>query len=339
MSSLGDRIKALESLGQYFNSFNENDPKYEKLVLAIEKSYQNNGWFRKEECLKAISSWGIALKKEKIENWLAKYELAENKNPKTIALVLAGNIPMVGFHDLIAVWISGNNALVKCASKDKVLIPFIVNNNPIFKEMTTFTNEKLKDFDAVIATGSNNTGRYFNYYFSKYPSVIRKNRNGVGILNGRESNEEMEGLGRDMLQYFGLGCRNISKLYLPKGYDLNQIFGSIYPLKSVIEVHKYANNYDYNKAVFLMSNYDFVENGFLMLKKDEKISSPIGCVYYEEYENLISLQMKLENKKPDIQCIVTNEAIPNKICFGQTQNPALWDYADDIDTIEFLTNL
>ena len=251
MSSLGDRIKALESLGQYFNSFNENDPKYEKLVLAIEKSYQNNGWFRKEECLKAISSWGIALKKEKIEKWLAKYELAENKNPKTIALVLAGNIPMVGFHDLIAVWISGNNALVKCSSKDKVLIPFIVNNNPIFKEMTTFTNEKLKDFHAVIATGSNNTGRYFNYYFSKYPSVIRKNRNGVGILNGRESNEEMEGLGRDMLQYFGLGCRNVSKLYLPKGYDLNQIFGSIYPLKSVIEVHKYANNYDYNKAVFL----------------------------------------------------------------------------------------
>ena len=339
MSSLSNRIKALESLGQYFNNFNENNPKYEKFVKAIEKAHEDNGWFRKEECLNAISSWGIALKKEKIQRWLSKYEIAENKKPKTIALVLAGNIPMVGFHDLIAVWITGNNALVKCASRDKVLIPFIVNNNPILRQMTSFTNEKLKDFHAVIATGSNNTGRYFNYYFSKYPSVIRKNRNGVGILNGRENNEEMEGLGRDMLQYFGLGCRNISKLYLPKGYDLNQIFGTIYPLRSIIEVHKYANNYDYNKAVFLMSDYDFVENGFFILKKDEKISSPIGCVFYEEYENLDILQRKLENKKQEIQCFVTNEPFPDSVSFGQSQNPALWDYADGIDTIEFLRNL
>ena len=155
MGSLSQRIDALESLGHYLSNFDENIPEYCPFVNTIEKATKENGWFRKEDCIYAISCWGKALEKEKIQKWLAPYALAENQFPKTIALVLAGNLPMVGLHDILAVWITGNTALIKCASKDRVLIPFIINNTPLFKSMSLFTEEKLKNFDAVIATGSN----------------------------------------------------------------------------------------------------------------------------------------------------------------------------------------
>ena len=289
MDTLSQRIDALESLGDYFSNFNENNPEYFPFVKAIEKATIENGWFRREECIHAISCWGKALEKLNIEKWLAPYALTENQSTKTIALVLAGNLPMVGFHDILAVWITGNTALIKCASKDKVLIPFIINNTPLFKSMSLFTEEKLKNFDAVIATGSNNAARYFDYYFSKFPSLIRKNRNGVAVLNGKETKAELESLGRDMLQYFGLGCRSVSKLYLPNGFDLNRIFSGIYPLSNLIDVKKYANNYDYNKAVFLMSEFDFTDNGFFILKEDTAISSPIACAFYEHYDDATQL--------------------------------------------------
>ena len=233
MDALSQRIDALESLGDYFSNFDENNPEYYPFVKAIEQATIENGWFRREECIHTISCWGKALEKLNIENWLAPYALTENQSTKTIALVLAGNLPMVGFHDILAVWITGNTALIKCASKDKVLIPFIINNNPRLKSMSLFTEEKLKNFDAVIATGSNNSARYFDYYFAKYPSLIRKNRNGVAILNGKETKSELENLGMDILQYFGLGCRNVAKLYLPKGFDLNRIFSAL-PIVALI---------------------------------------------------------------------------------------------------------
>ena len=339
MGTLSQRIRALVALGHYFKYFDENKPEYLPFVRAIEKAKIENGWFRKKECLHAIACWGIALEKEKIQKWLAAYEIEENRTPKIIALVLAGNLPMVGFHDLIAIWVTGNIALVKCSSKDKVLIPFIVNNNSLLKSMTSFTSEKLEDFDAVIATGSNNAARYFNYYFSKYPSIIRKNRNGIAILNGNETKLELEGLGRDMLQYFGLGCRSVSKLYLPQGYDLNKIFGGIYPFSNLINVNKYANNYDYNKAIFLMSEFEFKENGFFMLKKDSAISSPIACAFYEFYTEYRLLKNQLDKQKDYIQCVVTNESHKSAVTFGSTQKPNLWDYADGVDTIRFLVSL
>jgi len=339
MGTLSQRIDVLESLGDYFSNFDENNPDYLAFVKVIEKATLENGWFRKEECIYAIHCWGKALEKEKIQKWLAPYALIENQSPKTIALVLAGNLPMVGLHDILAVWISGNNALVKSASKDKVLIPFIINNNPLLKSMCLFTEEKLKDFDAVIATGSNNAARYFDYYFAKFPSLIRKNRNGIAVLNGKETKSELESLGRDMLQYFGLGCRNVAKLYLPSGYDLNKIFGGVYSFSSLIEVNKYANNYDYNKAVFLMSEFDFTDNGFFILKEDTAISSPIACAFYEYYDDFAILKNQLKDQKDNIQCVVTNESYPDAVSFGQTQMPALWDYADGVDTIEFLRSL
>ena len=339
MDTLSKRIDALESLGDYFMNFNENNPEYFPFVKAIEKATIENGWFRREEGIYAVSCWGKALERINIEKWLAPYALEENQSTKTIALVLAGNLPMVGFHDILAVWITGNTALIKCASKDKVLIPFIIKNNPQLKSMSLFTEEKLENFDAVIATGSNNSARYFDYYFAKYPSLIRKNRNGVAILNGKETKSELENLGRDMLRYFGLGCRNVSKLYLPNGFDLNRIFSGIYPLSNLIKFKKYANNYDYNKAVFLMSEFDFSDNGFFILKEDTAISSPIACAFYEYYDDAAKLRDHMKNQKDKIQCIVTNESYTNAVSFGQTQMPGLSDYADGIDTIEFLRSL
>ena len=252
---------------------------------------------------------------------------------------MAGNIPLVGLHDLISIWISGNKALVKCASKDNILIPFIVNFDPLFQSHTTFTDKQLVGFDAVIATGSNNAARYFNYYFSKYPHIIRKNKNGIAVLNGFESQGDMTNLGKDMLQYYGLGCRNVSKLYLPKGFDLNMIFGGLFPYANIIEMNKYANNYDYNKAVYLMSEFEFVENGFFMLREEQAISSPIATGHYEFYDALDPLKSHLKEQQESIQCVVSNTDIEGAIPFGEAQNPQLWDYADGVDTLEFLKNL
>mgnify|MGYP003323747662 CR=1 FL=1 len=174
--------------------------------------------------------------------------------------------------------------------------------------MSQFTDEKLKNFDAVIATGSNNAARYFDYYFSKFPSLIRKNRNGVAVLNGKETKTELESLGRDMLQYYGLGCRSVAKLYLPNGYDLNKIFGGIYPFSCLIDVNKYANNYDYNKAVFLMSEFDFTDNGFFILKEDTAISSPIACAFYEHYDDATQLRDHIKNKNEFERILVVFKA-------------------------------
>ena len=339
MTELKDRIKALENLGNYFSDISDKDSQYEPLFDAIERANLQNGWFQREACMEAIQSWGAALQPKNISQWINQYQINENNSPKTIAVIMAGNIPLVGLHDLISIWISGNKALVKCATKDSVLIPFIVENNPLFQSLTSFTDGKLKGFDAVIATGSNNAARYFDYYFSKYPHIIRKNRNGVAVLDGSETQEDMKNLGRDILQYYGLGCRNVSKLYLSKGFDLDLIFKGLYPYANIIEMNKYANNYDYYKAVYLISQFDFKENGFFILRENQAISSPIGTGNYEFYEGLDLLKKHLLDQQENIQCIVSNADIEGAIPFGQAQNPNLWDYADGVDTLEFLNRL
>jgi len=207
------------------------------------------------------------------------------------------------------------------------------------EDFITYETGKLIGFDAVIATGSNNAARYFDHYFSSYPHVIRKNRNGIAVIEGNETNDEMIALGKDMLQFFGLGCRNVAKIYLPEGYDLNKIFEGVYPFASVIKHAKYANNYDYNKAVFLMSAFDFLENGFFMLREEKSFSAPIACVHYEYYKNIEELSTLLGQQKDFIQCIVSHLDIENSIPFGETQNPALWNYADGVDTINFLLDM
>ncbi|MEC9134678.1 MAG: acyl-CoA reductase [Bacteroidota bacterium] len=339
MTELKNRIKALENLGNYFSNISDKDSQYDALFDAIERANLQNGWFQREACVEAIQSWGATLQSKNISQWINQYQINENNSPKTIAVIMAGNIPLVGLHDLISIWISGNRALVKCATKDSVLIPFIVEINPLFQSLTSFTDGKLEGFDAVIATGSNNAARYFDYYFSKYPHIIRKNRNGVAVLDGSETQEDMKNLGRDILQYYGLGCRNVSKLYLSKGFDLDLIFKGLYPYANIIKMNKYANNYDYYKAVYLISQFDFKENGFFILRENQAISSPIGTGNYEFYEGLDLLKKHLLDQQENIQCIISNADIEGAIPFGQAQNPNLWDYADGVDTLEFLNRL
>ena len=336
-----NRFNALVKLGEYLRNCDFEKPLYFDLQDKISQAIAANGWFTKETVLNALAAWGKVLTKEALSIWIKSHHFSNQSQPKTIALILAGNIPLVGFHDLISVWISGHQALVKCATKDEFLIPFLAEllEKEAGEKGFSFTKKTLAQYDAVIATGSTNSSRYFEYYFSKYPHIIRKNRNGVAVLDGTETETDLKGLGKDILQYFGLGCRNISKLYLPKGYDLNLIFGGLYGYAEVIHHPKYANNYDYNKAVYLMSEYDFLENGFILLRAHPAFSAPIACLHYEYYTNLEELKQELNNHNEQIQCIVSNCAIANKIPFGKTQEPKLEDYADGINTLCFLEKL
>lgn len=340
-------------LGKFLSQFSENentridsvlknDLFYESFIDLIHLSQSHNGWYTPEQVYFAVQSWAQALTEENINQWLLGYAI-DSKEPKTIALILAGNIPLVGFHDFLSVLITGNNVLVKTSSNDQHLLPFlakyIIAIEPEFENKITFVDGKLENFDAVIATGSNNTARYFEYYFKDKPSIIRKSRNSIAVLTGKETKEQLKALGEDIFRYFGLGCRNVSKLFVPKEYSFNAFFEAIFAYQDVIHYEKYANNYDYNKAVFLMSNFKLLDNGFLTIKEDTSHASPISSVFYEYYEDLENLQNRLESESENIQCIVGDNSIKNSIPFGQTQSPKLWDYADNIDTISFLLTI
>jgi hypothetical protein len=340
-------------LGKFLSQFKEgnctkdetvfgNDLFFEKFIALIQLSQSHNGWYTPEQVYFAINSWSEALTEDNLSKWLSKYDLSVVKS-KNVALILAGNIPLVGFHDFLSVLLSGHNVLIKTSSNDQHLLPFLANYliavEPDLKNRITFVEGKLENFDAVIATGSNNTARYFEYYFKDKPSIIRKNRNSIAVLNGKETKEQLTALGEDIFRYFGLGCRNVSKLFVPKGYSFDAFFEAIFEYQDVIHYEKYANNYDYNKAVFLMSNFKLLDNGFLTIKEDSSYGSPITSVFYEYYEDLNDLQNRLENESDQIQCIVSNNLVKNSIDFGITQKPNLWDYADNVDTISFLLTI
>ena len=348
-----DKMKAFVALGTFLSQFSENSSTRKSTVLhndlffedfedLIQLSQSHNGWYTPEQVYFAIQSWAEALTEENLNTWLAAYDL-KSVAPKTVGLILAGNIPLVGFHDFLSVLISGHKVLVKTSSNDQHLLPFLANYlmavEPEFKDSITFVEGKLENFDAVIATGSNNTARYFEYYFKDKPSIIRKNRNSVAILNGEETKEQLIALGEDIFRYFGLGCRNVSKLFVPKGYSFNAFFEAIFEYQDIIHYEKYANNYDYNKAVFLMSNFKLLDNGFLTIKEDNSYASPISSVFYEYYDSIEDLQILLQSENEQIQCIVSNNLVENSIDFGSTQKPNLWDYADNVDTISFLLTI
>lgn len=338
-------------LGKFLSQFSEgasarksdvlyNDIFFDDFEKLIHLSQSHNGWYTPEQVYFAVKSWADALTEENITKWISKYDFSANQKEKTVALILAGNIPLVGFHDFLSVLITGNKALVKTSSNDQHLLPFLAKYliavDESLKDKITFVEGKLENFDTVIATGSNNTARYFEYYFKDKPSIIRKNRNSAAVLNGKETKEELEALGEDIFRYFGLGCRNVSKLFVPKDYSFENFFQAVFKYQDVIHYEKYANNYDYNKAVFLMSNFKLTDNGFLTLKEDSSYASPISSVFFEYYENLEDLKSRLKAQEEQIQCIVSNNLIENSVSFGQTQNPQLWDYADNVDTITFL---
>lgn len=351
--TLDTKKSVFVKLGEFLNQFKDgnctkdekvfgNDLFFEKFIDLIQLSQSHNGWYTQEQVYYTLNSWAEALTDDNLTKWLSRYDFTAVQ-PKRVALILAGNIPLVGFHDFLAVLLSGHQAVIKTSSNDQHLLPFLANYlialAPELKGDITFVEGKLENYDAVIATGSNNTARYFEFYFKDKPSIIRKNRNSIAVLNGEETTEQLTGLGEDIFRYFGLGCRNVSKIFVPKGYSFVPFFEAIFKYQDVIYYEKYANNYDYNKAVFLMSNFKLLDNGFLTIKEDSSYSSPITSVFYEYYEDLESLQNRLETESQQIQCIVSNKLVKRSIEFGTTQKPSLWDYADDIDTISFLLTL
>jgi len=350
---LQERINAFVKLGDFLRQFSNeviqksdnvehNDFFFEGFKYQLKLAKEHNGWFTEENIKFALKSWSDALNFSNLNTWLEPYAI-NNISPKEVAIIMAGNIPLVGFHDFLSVLISGHSVLVKQSSNDKHLLPYLTKYlehvEPQFKGKITFTEEKLKNFDAVIATGSNNTARYFEYYFKNKPSIIRNNRNSVAVLTGDETSAELKNLSEDVFRYYGLGCRNVSKLFVPKGYKFDAFFEAIYHWHPIVEKAKYANNYDYNKAVYLMSEFDILENGFFMIKEDESYASPIATLFFEYYDDLSELIETLEAKKEQIQCIVSNGFIKNEIAFGATQKPQLWDYADDVDSIKFLSSI
>ena len=340
-------------LGNFLRQFSEegnvkvasvlqNDLFFDDFASLIVLSQSHNGWFTPEQVKFSVQSWAKALTVDNLNQWLSNYDFSKIE-PKKVGLILAGNIPLVGFHDFISVLISGHDVLVKTSSNDQHLLKFLakylISIQPELNSKITFVEGKLEGFDAVIATGSNNTARYFEYYFKDKPSIIRKNRNSVAVLDGTETFEDLVGLGEDIFRYFGLGCRNVSKLFVPKGYNFDNFFKAMYEYRDVIQYEKYANNYDYNKAVFLMSNFQLLDNEFLTIKEDVSYASPISSVFYEFYENLEEITTRLNADAEQIQCVVSKNLIPNSVTFGQTQQPRLWDYADNVDTLAFLNNL
>ena len=335
---LKQRINAFIALGKFLGEIETES------IEVLQKAEAENGWFTQDNIKFAIQNWSTALSEENINKWLAHYPIAaDGKQPKTVAIIMAGNVPLVGFHDFLSVLITGNKVLAKLSSNDKTLLPFLAEYltsiEPEFKSLIEFTEGRLQNFDAVIATGSNNTARYFDYYFGKYPNIIRKNRNSVAVLTGNETEEELTALADDIFRYFGLGCRNVSKIYIPENYNFEPFFKAMFSWREIIHNHKYINNYDYNKAVYLMDSFPLLDNEYMLLKEDAGFSSPISVVFYEKYSSLEELNEELKQHEAKIQCIVSKVGIMDEIPFGKAQHPELWDYADGVDTVDFLLKL
>jgi hypothetical protein len=342
--TLNDRIEALTALGAQLNEENEH------LQAVVRRTAQHNAWFTVENQWKSLHEIRETyLNKDKLNNFVLQYPQLLNKGDaypllgKKIGLILAGNIPMVGFHDILCVFLAGMQAKIKLSEKDPYLLPFIIHTldktNPASSTFFETTTGFLKDFDAVIATGSNNSARYFEAYFSKYPHIIRKNRNAVAILRGDETVEDFEKLGNDIFTYFGLGCRNVSKIYVPQSYDFEPLLTTLHERNTIIHHNKYKNNFDYNFALLILNKIPYFSNGCLLLQEQTAIASPISVVFYEYYNDFEKLQLDLLERAEEIQCVVGHlpvEGLPS-FSFGEAQKPRLEDFADGVDTMVFLS--
>lgn len=298
-----------------------------------------NPWFTHNYLHHALEGISLILDSENLKAFAVKYQNEGKNETKDIGVIMAGNIPAAGFHDMLCVSLSNHNLSAKLSSSDKVILPFIKEilewADPIEAAKIRFV-ENLKDVDAVIATGSDNSARYFEYYFGKKPHIFRKNRNSVGIITGEENEYDLILLGRDVFTYFGLGCRSVSKLFVPEGYSFDAFFEAMLEYKAVMQHSRYMNNHDYQQALYLMNQETFLTNNFLIVKEDTRLSSPVGVVFYESYKNQESLNTKLDSMSDKLQCIVKKGGIVNP---GQAQIPGISDFADGVDTMEFLSNL
>ena len=340
MISRNQRINAFIKLGSFLTDQHHTEELDEWATAANRK----NNWFTNENVKSSLAAIGKEfLDEQKLTTWAASY--SEPENIKKVGIIMAGNIPAVGFHDALCVLVSGHILLAKPASDDPLLVPYLLQKltefEPEFKENIQFV-DRLNDADAYIATGSDNTARYFHYYFSKKPHIIRKNRTSVAILNGAESSDELAALGNDIFQYYGLGCRNVSKLFVPAGYDFTRFYEAIESYGvTCMHHHKYFNNYEYNKSILLVNGVLHFDNGFLLLTESPAFVSAISVVHFEYYNTLDDVKPLLEDSADKIQCVVgpANLEIENAVAFGQAQEPGLSDYADSVDTMLFLSQL
>lgn len=350
--SLEHKVAALVQLGVVMGHLGRGDAwpghhcglsevEYDELDRAVRDAWLYNGWATEENVRHALGAWSNALATENVQSWVRRYPAlgARINVVRTVGLVLAGNVPLVGLHDVLAVWLTGHRGQVKCSSQEPALIPALVGALDRFLPGTAdalvIVNGKLGPVDAVIATGSNNTARYFEHYFGHLPRIVRRSRVSVAVLDGSESETELEALGEDVFRYFGLGCRNVSKVYVPEDFDLDRLFRALYPWEEVVNHKKYGNNYDYTRALWLLDGVDFLENGFLLVRETEALASAVATLHVERYTERESVMKELEAKDQEVQCIVGHGAVP----FGQAQHPALWDYADGVDTLAFLLGL
>jgi hypothetical protein len=341
-------INVLVQLGTIFNAVASNDKwrdyncglteiEWDSLQLMIKKEKQHNPWFTEKNIKSSMKGLAVLLEEAELKAFANNYSYTNQ--PKKIALIMAGNIPLVGFHDLICVLLSGNNAICKLSSQDSRIPLFVIR---LLIEMDERLNEKiqlvvgpLKDFDAVIATGSNNTIAQFETYFRKYPHIFRRNRTSIAVLTGEESKDELTALGDDCFLYFGMGCRNVSKIFIPKDFNTDRLFEAFLQHSDLINHHKYGNNYDYNRTIFLMNSIPFLDNNCFMLKEDKGLHAPLSVIYYERYENLADAVTFIQTHRSELQVIVGKEHTP----FGVAQTPKIDDFADDIDTMLWLNEL
>ncbi|MEX1189076.1 MAG: acyl-CoA reductase [Bacteroidia bacterium] len=340
---LGKEIESAINTGLPTDNLNIRQ---QQLRILAERLSETNGWFSHENVQYALESISNILKENSLTEWLNSYNLpkSETEELNTVGVVMAGNIPAVGFHDFLSILISGNKIKAKLSSSDRVLIPafaaMLIAIEPLFAERISFTEERLNSIDAIIATGSNNSSRYFDYYFSRFPNIIRKNRTSVAILSGSESEVELKALFKDIFQYYGLGCRNVSKVFIPEKYNLIELLNQAVGWEHLADNKKYFNNYEYNKAIYLVNGVAHFDNGYLLLKEDEGFSSPVSVVFYEKYSELSQLKEKLSSNREQLQCIVASTPLGiDAIPFGTTQNPAVKDYADRTDTLSFLSSI
>ena len=335
--TIQEKIICLERLGNWIQQ------KTTELQQTAAQTNRHNRWFMEENIFMALE--GIVnqyLTKDKLTDWVNAEGVKENSVAKKVGLILAGNIPLVGFHDWLSVIISGHIPMIKLSEKDQFFLPLF--NNYLkeigFDTQSTFV-EKLENFDAVIATGSNNSARYFESYFGKYPHIIRKNRNGIAILNGQETTDELKALGKDVFTYFGLGCRSTSKIYVPKDYNFEKLLEDFRAHEAIIHHNKYKNNFDYNYTLAIMNKVPHLSNGIFLLLEDPALTSRIATVHYEYYTDIDDLEKKLLGQSENIQCVASNIRFKQlaTIGFGEAQHPQLNDYADGVNTLTFLTQL
>jgi hypothetical protein len=330
MPSIDKRIDFLDKLGKYMLSDNESwQQAKERAVLA-------NSWFTLGNIELAVKNIGNNfLQKDRLQAWVSRYN--SPAAPKKLGIVMAGNIPLVGFHDFLCGFISDHNLTLKLSSKDEILIRHLIQKliewEPSFAEQITIA-DMLKGCDAYIATGSNNTARYFEQYFGKYPHIIRKNRTSVAVLDATETTEELSALTDDIFSYFGLGCRNVTQVCVPRGYDLTKLLDACNNYADLILHNKYKNNFDYYLAIYLLNKVPYLTNESLLLIENEIPFSAVSVLHYRYYDDIKTISDTLV-QNDDIQCVVGHGHLP----FGSSQSPTLSDYADGVDTMEFLSRL